>query len=379
MDLATIGLAVMLMAGVLGTDAVMNAGSVSVEVAIAPKLEEVSIDRTSLALEFESKLHEVLENADSVIPPPKVKMRSDQGVGIAIAEAVGLAEIPFALQREFGFTPDSVRFALFMRNGQTGGLISGHSHLAGNFSRILDLEKGEPLKNFIDRSAQWAAVELAPYHAALNLMKQHAKDLNFTEVEDLIETSKAMLPPTPTSLDRSMFNNLEGLIAMFKGDLKTAQNEFNQASLDDPSNPVPFLNAAFAHVQMDEYRQAVDGLQALLRLAPPADTHLLGTTYMTLGAAYIGLNDHDTANRMFRTATKVNPHSATCWHLWAIERGLVGDQRAVAFMNQRAGEESATFENYGELAALYFRHSVESNAPLARNDYGNPTVVRFHN
>jgi hypothetical protein len=47
-------------------------------------------------------------------------------------------------------------------------------------------------------------------------------------------------------------------------------------------------------------------------------------------------------------------------------------------LDRLAQEASATFENYGEVAALYFHLAWADNEPVSRNKFSNPTIVTFH-
>ena len=84
MDLTTITVAVMLALGLLGVDTAIHAGTVSVEVAIAPKIEGVSIDERTLAAEFEDQF-DAITATSSVVRPLEIRSREAQGVGLALA------------------------------------------------------------------------------------------------------------------------------------------------------------------------------------------------------------------------------------------------------------------------------------------------------
>jgi hypothetical protein len=47
-------------------------------------------------------------------------------------------------------------------------------------------------------------------------------------------------------------------------------------------------------------------------------------------------------------------------------------------LNRKAREASATFENYAEIAALYFQLAWRDNRPVPRNKFSNPSIVTFH-
>ena len=377
MDLTTITVAVMLALGLLGVDTAMHAGTVSIEVAIAPKIEGVSIDERTLAAEFEDQF-DAITATSSVVRPLEIRSREAQGVGLALAEAVNAQNVAYAVQRQLGFTSDSIRFTLFVDKGALRGLVHGHSHLVGNINQIMIPNQGEPLIAFVQRSALWGASQLAPYSTALYLLQKHSVDKDFTDAVALVEHAKALLPPTPTSFDRALFDNLLGLVALFKNDAPAARKAFDAAMFGDRTNPVPFLNAAFADIQLNEYQKAADRMQELVRLAPPANKTLLATAYMTWGAALMGVHDLPGADRMLAKAVETNPESSSAFELWAEAKELEDDKAAAHRLHHRSREVSATFENYGEVAALYFQLAWRDDQPVTLNKFSNPTIVTFH-
>ena len=116
----------------------------------------------------------------------------------------------------------------------------------------------------------------------------------------------------------------------------------------------------------------------LIRIAPPENKVLLGTAYMTWGAARLGLRDLPGADRMLAKAVEVNPDSGTAFNLWAEAKRLEGDQPAADRLERKAREASATFENYAEIAALYFHLSWRDGEAVTRNKFANPAIVTFH-
>jgi tetratricopeptide (TPR) repeat protein len=377
MDLTTLTVAVMLALGLLGVDSVVHSGTVSVEATIAPKIEGISIDERTLAAEFEDQF-DAITATSSVVRPLEIRSREQQGIALALAEALSLQNLAHAVQSQFGFDSDNVRFTLYVDQGALHGLVHGHSHLIGNINHIMIPNKGEPLIGFVQRSALWAASELAPYSTALFLVQKHSADKDFTDAIALIEHAKSLLPPTPTSLDRALFDNLLGIIALFKDDPKSARTAFDTAMFGDRTNPAPFLNAAFTDIQLNEYQKAVDRMQELIRLAPPENKVLLATAYMTWGAALMGLKDFPGADRMLAKSTEINSESSSAFVLWSEEKQLAGDQEAAHKFEHRARVNAATFENYGEIAALYFQLAWHDDQPVTLNKFSNPTIVTFH-
>ncbi|HEV2301155.1 MAG TPA: hypothetical protein VGR91_06240 [Stellaceae bacterium] len=377
MDLTTLAAAVLLAFGLLGADAVMHTGSVQLNVAPLPKDAKLSIDKTTLETEFEEQLSEIT-SVPSVVNPPEIRSTRDEGLGMAIAEALNVQNVAFAVQQQMGYRPDKLRFALFTQNGKLSGLVNGHSHVVGNFQNIIQPTEGEPIFNFVKRCALWSGSQLAPYSTTLYLLQQHSADGNFQDVSALAEHSIQLLPNTPTSADRALFENVLGLLALFKNDAKKAHEEFHKAMTSDPRNPVPFLNAAFTDVQLDKYKEAADRMRTLIRSAPPANRVLLSTAYTTWGAAAMGLKDLKGADRLLAIAHKVNPSSSTTLALWSEERREAGDEKEAAHLNHLAKEAASSFENYAEVATLYFHLAWRDNMPVTRSKFANPGVVTFH-
>lgn len=376
MDLTTLALAVMVAIGLLGADAVVYSGAVEVEVAAAPTLDKVSIDTPTLATVFEGQLDEITK-VPSVVRAPEIRASSDQGIGMALAEAVSVQKAAYALKEQLGYKPQKVRMSLYMEGGVLQALVSGDGH-SGGFREVMAPNQGESVIAFVRRCAVFGASELAPYTTALYLLQKHASDRDFRDVEAIAEHAKAVLPPTPANADRALFDNLLGLVALFKNDAKAARTAFDAAMVSDPANPVPFLNAAFTDLQLDENQKAAQRMSQLIRLAPPANPVLRATAYLTWGAALLGLHDLKGADRTLAKATQVDPTSATAFGLWSEERQLSGDQTSADRFNAISKQNTATFENYGEVAALYFHLSWQDNQPLSRSNFANPSVVTLH-
>ena len=129
--------------------------------------------------------------------------------------------------------------------------------------------KDEAVLAFVRRCALWSASQVAPYATALYLLQKHSPDKDFTDVVALIEHTKAELPPTPISFDRSALDNLLGIVLLFKNDAARAQDAFDKALEENPDNPVADINAAFADLQLDKNQQAADRMRAMTRDRPP--------------------------------------------------------------------------------------------------------------
>lgn len=377
MDLTTLGAALLLALGLLGANAVIYANSIIVEVAAPPKTDKIVIDQATLAQEFEDQVFKIAK-VTSVVLPPEIYASNDQGIGMALAKEAKLENVAYALQAELGYNPDKLRYALFIEDGSLRGVVSGTGHNVGSFRQVLVPQKDETVLAFVRRGALWGASQIAPYVTALYLVQLHAPDKDFDDAIALIEQAKAKLPPAPINFDRSAFDNLLGIIALFRNDPKAARASFELAMTEYPPDSVPVLNAAFTDLQLDQNQRAADRMEVLVRNAPPDNKVLLGTAYLTWAAAEMSLRDYQRADQLLAQSARTNPDSTMALDLWAELKDLMGDKATATELRQKTLQSSETFENYGEVATLYFRLAWRDNQPITRSNFGNPAVVTFH-
>jgi tetratricopeptide (TPR) repeat protein len=377
MDLTTLAAALLLAFGVLTTDAIMHANSVVVEVTAPPKTDKTVIDQGTIEEEFSEQLF-AIGRIESVVEPPEIRVSSEQGFGMALAKETRMEDVAHALQSELGYRPDLLRLALFTEDGSIRALVSGNGRRVGSFHQVLVPQKDESLLAFVHRCALWGASQLAPYATSVYLLQKHAADKDFSDAIALIEQSKAKLPPTPVHFDRSAFDNLLGIVALFHNDPKAARALFEKAVAEYPAGDVAVLNAAFTDLVLDDNSKAAKRMQELLAKAPPTNNTLQATAYFTWAAAEMGLHDLAQADQLLAKSYQADPQSATGLDLWADLKEQQGDKTAAADLRRKALQATETFENYAEVAALYFQLSWRDNQPVTRSKFVNPTVVTFH-
>jgi len=84
--------------------------------------------------------------------------------------------------------------------------------------------RGGNLMDFVRRCALWGRFAAgAVLDRALFSCNKHASDKDFTDLVTLVEHAKAVLPPTPTSFDRGLLDNVLGLVALFRNDPPAAR------------------------------------------------------------------------------------------------------------------------------------------------------------
>jgi predicted Zn-dependent protease len=377
MDLATLSAALLLVLGLIGADTVVHAGSIVAEVTAAPPMASEVVDQATLELEFDNQLNEVAR-VESVVTPPEIRTGRDRGLGMALAQAAKAEDVAYALQTAAGYAPDRLRLALYLEHGELRGKVSGITRHVGAFNQVLVPLKDEGLLPFVRRCALWSVSRIAPYSTALYLMQKHSSDKDFSDVVALIEHAKAELPPTPISFDRSTLDNLLGIILLFKNQPEAAQDAFDTALAEYPDNPVAEMNAAFADVQINKYQQGADRMRRMTHDRPPQNKVLLSTAYMTWAAAEMGLHNLAEANRLLTIATQINPLGSSSFGLWAELKDLIGDHAAAERYRREAMINTTIFENYSEVATLYFHLSWRDDEPVVLNQFRNPGIVSFH-
>jgi tetratricopeptide (TPR) repeat protein len=377
MDLTTLLGAIVLALGLIGADTIRHAGSIVVEVSPIPQISGEVIDHATLETEFDEQLYAIAGVA-SVIEPPEIRTSQDQGLGMALAQAANAKEFAYALQTAVGYAPDRLRLSLYLEHGELRGLVAGRTHSVGTFRQAIAPYKDEHILAFVRRCAVWSASQIAPYATALYLMQKHSSDKDFTDVLALIDHAKAQLPPTPVSFDRAAFDNLLGIVLLFQNKAAEAQDAFDRAIDEYPANPVSAINAAFADLQLDKNQQADDRMRQFVTEKPPENKILLATAYMTWAAAEMGLHHLDEADRLLALAVQTNPINSSAYELWAELKELEGDHPAAERNRHQAALNSATFENYGEIATLYFHLSWKNNEAVTLSRFANPNVVSFH-
>jgi len=373
-DITTLAYAVAIALGLLAVDTAVYSGTVVIEVVGPPKTEKIDVDEGAVQARFSHLIGDVIATR-SLLRPPELIWSSNQGLGMAVAQSFGLDKDARALKSELGLTPNELRVSFYWEDGTLRSLVNGVGEGGSEFGEVLDQKKDETLMDFVNRSALTGVAELSPYYTAVYLLQAHSVDKNFEDLINLIERNVAITTPAHINPDKSLYDNLLGLVALFKNDPNSAEAEFVNAMTDDPSNPVGFINLAFVDLQRDDYQSAANRMERLVRLAPPSNQVVLGSAYMTWAAALMGLHNLDGADRLLAAATAAAP-GVTAFGLWAELKRLQGDQKTADLLQQRAEDEGAT--NYAEIAALYFQLAWKDNRPVELNPFNNPDVVLRH-
>jgi len=375
MDLTTLGVVLALLVGLLGVDTVLEPTSAVFEVSIPAKYDRVAVNEDTVSAILKTTVADVF-GVTSLVTAPKIRVGATGGIGMAVAQAIKVEPIAVALQSEVGYTPAQIRLALIGEDGTTKMLVTG-ANPGGRipippFQDVVTLKPGESIVQLVRRAAIDGLGRLDPYFTALYLVQLHSQDKDFTKASAIIDTALALIAPTPISPERAVFENLQGIMALLQGNAEAAHDFFLKALDDYPMSAIPWLNTAFVEIQLDRYREAADRMQHVTTMQPAPNKIMLATAYMTWGGALLGLHDADGADQMLAKSIALYPSTSAGYDLWADVKFAKGDIAGSKQLHHRALENATLFENYAEVAALWFRLAWQNNGPLIRNPYNNP-------
>ncbi len=381
MDLTTLTYIVLLAIASIGADTALHPVSVVLDSAVPDKISNLSANAAVIDEMLRYEVQRVA-STPSVLATPEIRVGMNQGFGMALAQAANMRSVALALQAQLGNQPEEIRLQLLAQDGKVRMLVTGAGP-GGKidtppFELLVLMRDGETLPSLVHRSAIAALSRIDPYMTALHMLQSHVLDGQFTEVQVMIDQVKAQLPPTPRSYARSLFENLNGIINLFQREPVAARNWFDAAAASDPENLVAGLNAAFIDLQMGDYRRAAKHIERLIAGKLPTDRILLATAYVELAAAQLGQRDVNGADGTVAKAVGVYPESSVAYELWSTIKREKGDPIAAERMHQRALENSSTFANYAEIAALYFTLPWHENQPITRSPFVNPDMLRFN-
>jgi tetratricopeptide (TPR) repeat protein len=146
----------------------------------------------------------------------------------------------------------------------------------------------------------------------------------------------------------------------------------------DPESAVAVLNLTFADLQIGHFDEAASRMADLVPRLPAGYEFLASTAYVTWAAAALGQHDAEGADRLLAKAIDLSPDNATAWALRADAKQVKGDSVAAEDLHQKAMAASGGFENYAEVATLYFQLAWRDNQPVTRSMFANPANVSFH-
>lgn len=373
MDPVSLAMAVAMVFGLLSADAVVSANTVTVSVTVPPAVAQTGITQEVAERVFTSEFAR-MGQARSLLRAPQMRSSRDPTIVGVVANALRLDNFTGALQDLLGL--DRPRVAASIVNpapNRSRLLINSTSVRSGVFSLEIETDGGP--EALLRRGAIETMEQFEPYRSALFHFEQSilAANNDFSRTKAVAERELARPIRAETLLERSYIENLLGIVALMENDRAAAERRFRSSFRTNTTFNIGRLNLGFVLIELDRYQDALDILTPLvpigLTAAAVSSTRwapLMEALHTTIGVARWGLGDLDGAEESFRTATWAFPETEAGFTYWArllTERGRTAEAEEKAAI---ARTNALTFDNYPEVANLFFWMNAKDNQPLAR-------------
>jgi len=375
MDPISIALATAMVFGLLTADAVVSADTVGVQINVPAAVAQTGFTQDVAERLFTHEF-ETMNQTRSLLRPPHMRSAREPTIIGVVARSMRLEDFTSALQDLLGLERMRITGAIVAGAPGEGQriLINSASTYSGAFS--LDLSETGGTDRLLRRAALATMERVQPYRAALFHFDQvvRAGGSDFSTVAQMAERELARPRRAEVMEERSFLSNMLGIVALLHNDLDEAERRFRLSFNWNPGFAIGRINLAFVHVQRNRYQDAIDLMTPLIAGTLEQRYTVLGPRYgplreamhSTVGVALWGLRDFAGADQAFRHAVREHPSSAGAYSYWArllLERG---DAVGAARKAELARLNSLTFENYPEVANLYFWMSPGDNRPMVR-------------
>jgi hypothetical protein len=377
MDLTTIVATLALAFGLFTANAVVESDVVTVEFNVPSKYSAAGFSAEVAQSFFLAELQDILDTK-SMTPGRTIRGTDDKTVVSALAESLKLQDMTYSVQRALGYDVARIHASIVHDGEETTLVVLGQLHKGKEFKFSLTRRPDEPLVGLIRRGARETAYQMEPYLALLYFVQASQSCEALPKTTQLIQVQIAALPAAKLSAARSLYQNLLGIAALFCSDAKVARQAFSAAIEANPASAAAILNLAFVDIYEDRYveaeRVARRVLEPTAMEAPPA---VISAAYLSWAAALVGQRRFPEAEEKLAQSVAIYAYSSSAYELWAQLKENQHDLQAAERMRSRATENSLYFENYGELAMLYFEMAWRDGQKLERNKYGNPTALNL--
>jgi hypothetical protein len=380
MDLGSLIVAAFLSLGLIGTDAVLNAGTVNFDIQVTDDLSKRGYTPQLVSAMMDIDL-KALVDFKSMLHPPQIRSSQQKSVVGAVADSLNLKEVTSSFQADFGLNPVRLTGSLmqFGKDGQDMRFIlAGESRHTGEFI-IDETSAGRPLPKFLDDMSVEVVAKIEPYAAAIHEFSVMSNNLVAGKPQSGLQAFKDYITELAASeagqqdsdLDHAALHNLLGLSALMTHDLAAAADAFKMAIILDPTMGIPQINLALADVSQHHFDEAITLANAAIAMPRVRDTpYVLANTYTVKALALWGKNDLKGAAEQFRAAVWAYPASMWGYFYWAELLDSVGNKKDADLLRVRAQHNLNTYETYPEVAFLHVRVVTADGFALVPIDLG---------
>lgn len=354
MDLTTFLLSLGITLGLIGSDAYLNSNTLYLEANVANEIVDKGYSKQVVADRLVNQIKR-MSRTRSLVSAPGFHSSRSKSFAVALAQAASLESAMVALQDLFGYVPPSMQATVVSKGDNVEIVVSGFSDDAGYLEASAD-GTADNMETLFHDAAIAVILKVDPYTGILHHLERHAEDKRYRKAIAWIEEAIDKQPATPRNNQRAYLENLRGIVALLDGD-DMAEVYFTRSVNSKPDFAVAWLNLAFTLVQQGRYQDAIDVAERVTRpwwWAMTADRKVLASAQILIGAARSRLDDDAGAVAAYREALRLNPRSAEAYAYWG--RLLIdqGDKDEAERKFNRSEQNAAYFNNYPEVAMLYF-------------------------
>jgi tetratricopeptide (TPR) repeat protein len=374
MDLGSLIVAALLSLGVIGTDAVINAGNISFNIQVTEDLAKQGYTPQLVDAMMDSYLREYVD-FQSIVHPPQIRSAQSESVVSAVAASLNMKGVTESFQSEFGLNP--VRLTGSLMPAAPGSkefrfMLTGTSTHTGIF--VVDQTSGsQALPQFVEHVAEAIVSEVEPYAAAVHKFNAMTARLVAGRTEtghkDLIafvnERLGSEAGQQDSDVDHAALHNLLGITAMLFGDAKEVETEFGMAQTLDPDMGIPLMNLAVHYISLQRFDEALELAAAAAGARDVKHTPFLrANAYTVMALAQWGKGDLKAASDAFLASVKVYPKTLWGYYYWSELLDSVGSKKDAAILRARAQHNMGTFETYPEVCFVHMQVLPSKNFAL---------------
>lgn len=379
--------------GLVATDAYVNANTLFLDTTVAETVEHEGYDPSVVDGIFVAEVKKIT-STPSLVVAPQIQSSKAKPVSAALAEAAGLEAALTAMHSLMGVIPPKLVASVIAEDipqqtrvskydaagnvaeqsvGEHADLkmvLTGYERRSGYFYLSVEGRTAEEDVDDLVRAAAFEAVlKLEPYLALLYDLNQRAeKNLDLAPARTLIDANIRAQADAVTHPHRALLENLRGILSLLERNQVMARRDFMKAIASNPRQPVGYLNLAFLDVQEDRFEDALKRLEPVIGgyLPMTRDPVLRASAYIIKGAAETEMERFKDAEASFRRAVALNPQSSEAYVYWARMLRKSGRAAEVEDKLALARQNALYFENFPEMALLYFWLTEEGQQPLER-------------
>ncbi len=379
--------------GLVAVDTYINANTMYLETTVSDGVKEEGYEPEVVDGIFVAEAKKIT-STPSLVAAPKIQSSKTVPVSAALAKAAGLESALVALQGLVGFIPPKLVASIIAEDqkqriqvvqSSNGGVsehvvgeeadlklvLTGYDPQSGYFYLTVEGKTAdEDVDELIKEAAFESVLKLEPYLALLYDLNQRAEEGgDLMPVRELIDREIAKQPAAVIHKHRALLENLRGILALLQQNQVLAREDFTKAMTSDPNQAVGFLNLAFLDVHEDRYQDAIDLADKVIHpntWPVTTDPVLRASGYTIKGVAQTEMGDYTAAEKSFRNAVDLNPQSSEVYVYWARMLRKAGRSAEAARKFEQAKQNSIYFENFPEMALLYFWLTEKGQVPLER-------------